>query len=99
MSWHIADNRGLFRFLSSILRHHLYVLTTPKTSLGKFTPTLVEFQQIPDIEKSDPGEESSCLKCTIYNGTRKVCVSMMTGTDKSKNIVFRNRNNLYVREK
>ena len=39
-------------------------------------------QQVPDIEKTDSMEEKSCLKWTIYNGRRKVCVNFQTDTDK-----------------
>ena len=38
-------------------------------------------QQLPDIEKTDSEEEISCLKWTIYNGRRKVCVNFQTDTD------------------
>ena len=58
------------------------VLTTPKTSPEKPTLTVVEMQQLPDIEKTDPKEEISCLKWTKYNGRRNVCVNFQTDTDK-----------------
>ena len=55
-------------------------------------------QQSPDIEKTDPKEEISCLKWTIYNGRRKVCVNFQTDTDKLNIFVYRYRNNLYLKD-
>ena len=55
-------------------------------------------QQSPDIEKNDPKEEISCLKWTIYNGRRKVCVNFQTDTDKLNIFVYRYRNNLYLKD-
>ena len=43
-------------------------LRKPKDSPEKITLTLVETQQLPDIEKPDSKDELSCLKWTIYNG-------------------------------
>ena len=74
MSWNIGDNRNLFLKLKSELGPCHVVLTTPKTSPEKLTLTVVEMQQLPDIEKTDSKKEISCLKWTIYNGRRKVCV-------------------------
>ena len=65
------------------------VLTTPKTSPEKITLTLVEMQQLPEIEKVDSNYEIFCLKWTIHNGRRKVCKSFKTDTDKLKIIVYR----------
>ena len=61
MSWNIGDNRNLFRNLKSKLGLHHVVLTTPKTSPDKFTLTVFEMQQLPEIEKTDSKEEISCL--------------------------------------
>ena len=46
--------------------------------LQKFLPkklalTVVETQQLSDIEKTDSEEERFCLKWSLYNGSRKVC--------------------------
>ena len=41
------------------------VLTNTKTSFEKPTLTVVELQQLPDIEKLEPTEESSSLKPAI----------------------------------
>ena len=75
MSWNIGDNRNLFLKLKSKLGLYHVVPTTPKTSSEKPTLTVVEIQQLPDIEETDSKEEISCLKWTIYNGRRKACVN------------------------
>ena len=53
MSWNIGDNRNLFLKLKPKLGLCHVVLTTPKTSPEKLTLTVVEMQQLPDIEKTD----------------------------------------------
>ena len=55
-------------------------------------------QQLPDTEETDSKEEICCLKWTIYNGRRKVCVNFQTDTDKMSIAVYRNRNNLYLKD-
>ena len=55
-------------------------------------------QQLPDIEETDSKEELSCLKWTIYNGRRKVCVNFHTDTDKLNIVVYRYRNNSYLKD-
>ena len=89
MSWNIGENINFFLKLKSKLGLYQVVLTTPKTSLEKFTLAVVEMQQLPDIEKTDSKEEKSCLKWTIYNGRRKVCVNFETDTDGLKIVVYR----------
>ena len=54
-------------------------------------------QQLPEIEKADSKNEICCLKWTIYNG-RKVCISFKTDTDKVNIVVYRYRNNTYVKD-
>ena len=61
MSVDIGDTRNLFLKLKSKLGLHHVVLTTPKTSPEKLTLTVVEMQQLPDIEKTDSKEKISCL--------------------------------------
>ena len=78
MSWNNGDNRNFFLKIKSKSGLFHVVLTTPKTSPEKLTLTVVEMQQLPDIEKTDSKEEISCLKWTIYNGGRKVCVNFQT---------------------
>ena len=65
MSWNIGDNRNLLLKLKSKLGLYHVVLTTPKTSPKKLTLTVVEMQQVPDIEKTDSEQEKSCPKWTI----------------------------------
>ena len=72
MSWNIGDNRNVFLKLKSKLGLSHVVLTTPKTSPKKLTLTVVEMQQLSDIEKTDSKEEISRLKWTIYIGRRKI---------------------------
>ena len=67
-------------------------------TLEKIMLTLVETQQLPDIEKSDSKDEISCLKWTIYNGRRKVSINFQTDTDKVNIVVYRYRNNLYLKD-
>ena len=98
MTWNIGENRNLFLKLKSKLGLYHVVLTTPKTSPEKITLTLVEMQQLPEIEEVYSKNEISCLKWTIYNGTRKVCISFKTDLDKLNNVVYRYRNNTYVKD-
>ena len=53
MSWNIGDNKNLFLELKSKLGLYQVVLTTPKTSPEKLTLTVVEMQQLSDIEETD----------------------------------------------
>ena len=98
MSWNIGVNRNLFLKLKSKLRLYHVVLRTPQTSPEKLTLTVAEMQQLPDIEKTDSKEEISCLKWTIYNGRKKVSVNFQTDTDKLNIVVYRYRNNSYLKD-
>ena len=98
MSWNIGDNRNLFLKLKSKLGLYHVLLTTPKTFPEKLSLTVVEMQQLPDMEKTDAQEEISCLKWTVFNGRRKVRVNFNTDTDKLNNVVYRYRNNLYLKD-
>ena len=69
-----------------------------KDSPEKSTLTLVETQQLPDIEKTDSKDEISCLKWRICNGRRKVGVKFLTDTDKVNIVVYRYRNNTYLKD-
>ena len=93
----IGDNRNLFLKLKSKLRLY-HVELKSKDSLEKITLTLLETQPLPDIEKTDSKDEISCLKWTIYNGRRKVCVKIQTDTDKVNIVVYRYRNNTYLKD-
>ena len=99
MSWNNGDDRNLFLKLKSKLGRYHNVLTTPNTSPEKLTLAVVEMQQLPDIEKTDSKEGLSCLKWTMYNGRRKVCVISQTDTDKLKIVVYCYRNKLYLKMK
>ena len=96
MSWNIGDNRNLFLKLKTKLGLY-HVELRSKDSPEKITLTLVETQQLPDIEKVDSKDEISCLKWTIYNG-RKVCINFQTDTDKVKIVVYRYRSNTYLKD-
>ena len=88
MRWNIGDNRNLLLKLKSKLGLH-HVELKSKDSPKKITLTLVEAQQLPDIEKIDSKDELSRLKWTIYNGRRKVCIQFRTDTDKVNIVVYR----------
>ena len=52
MSWNIGDYRNLFLKLKTKLGlYHVEHRSKPEDSSGKITLTLVETQQLPDIEK------------------------------------------------
>ena len=77
MSGNIGDKRNLLLKLKTKLGLY-HVKLRSKDSPEKITLTLVETQQLTDIEKSDSKNEISCLKWTIYNGRRKVCINFQT---------------------
>ena len=61
MSWNIGDNRNLLLKLKIKLGlHHVKLRSKPKDSPEKVTLTLVETQQLPDIEKVDSKDEIFC---------------------------------------
>ena len=97
MSWNIEDNRNFFLKLKTKLALY-HVALKSKDSPGKITLTLVESQQLPDIEKVDSKDEISCLKWTIYNGRRKVCINFQTDADKVNLVVYRYRKNTYLKD-
>ena len=55
-------------------------------------------QQLPDIGKTDSKEEVSRLKWTMFIGRRKACVNFQTDTDKLNIVVYRYRNNSYLKD-
>ena len=97
MSSNIGDYRGLFLKLKTKLGLY-HVELRSKDSPEKITLTLVETQQLPDIEKADSKDEITCLKWTIYNGRRKVCINFQTDTDKLNIVVYRYRNSTYLKD-
>ena len=58
----------------------------------------METQQLPDIEKVDSKDEISCLKWTIYNGRRKVCINFQTGSDKVIIVLNRYCHNTHLKD-
>ena len=97
MSWNVGNNRNLFLKLKSKLGlYHVELGSKPKDSPEKITLTLVETQQLPDIEKVDSKDEISCLKCTIYNVRRKGCISFQTNAEKLNIVAYRYRNSTYL---
>ena len=98
MSWNIGDNRNLFLELKSNLGLYHVEFRKPKDSPEKITLTLVETQRLPDIGKVDSKDEVSCLKWTIYNGRRKVCINLQTDTDKVNIVIYRYRNHTYLKD-
>ena len=97
MSWNIGDNRNLFLKLKTKLRLYHFELKS-KDSPEKITITLVETQQLPDIEKVGSKDEIFCLKWTNYNGMRNVCINFQTDTDKVNIVVYRYRNITYLKD-
>ena len=97
MSWNIGDNRNLFLKLRTKLRLY-HVEPKSKNSPGRITLTLLKTQQLPDIEKLDSKDEISCIKWTIYTGRRKICINVQTDTDKVNIVVYRYRNNTYLKD-
>ena len=97
MSWNIGDNRNLFVKLKTKLGLY-HVEPKSKDCPEKITLTLVEAQQLPDIEKVDSKDEIFCLKWTIYNGRRKVCINFQTDTDNVNIVVYRYRNITYLKD-
>ena len=96
MSWNNGDNRNLFLKLKTKLGLY-HVELRSKDSPGKITLTLVETQQLPNFEKADSRDEISCLKWTIYNGRKKVCINFQTDTDKVNIVVYRYRNSTHLK--
>ena len=97
MSCNIGDHRNLFPKLKAKLGlYHVELRSTD--SPEKITLTLVEIQQLPDIEKADSKDEHSCLKGKIYNGRKEVCINFQTDTDKVNIIVCRYRNTMYLND-
>ena len=97
MSLNIGDNRNLFLKLTTKLGPY-HVELRSKDSPEKITLTQVETQQLPDNEKADSKDEFSCLKWTIYNGRRKVCIIFQTDTDKVNIVIYRYRNRTYLKD-
>ena len=87
----------LLKLKSKLGLQHV-VLPTPKTSPDKLTLTVVEVQQLPDIEMTVSEEEISRLKWTKFTGRRQLCVNFQTDADKLNIVVYCYRNNLYLKD-
>ena len=99
MIWNTWGNRNLFLKLKTKLGlYHVELRSKPKDSPKKITVTLVETQQVPNIEKVDSKDELSRLKWTIYNGRRKLCINFQTDADKVNIVVYRYQNNTYLKD-
>ena len=98
MSSNIGANRNLFLKLKTKKELYHVELRKPKDSPEKIILTLVETQQLPDIEKVDSSSEISCLKWKICNGRRKVCINFQTDTDKANIVVYRYQNSTYLND-
>ena len=97
MSWNTGDNRNLFLKIKTKLGLYHVELRKPKDSPQKVTLTLLETQQLPDIEVVDTKDEIYRLKWTFYNGRRKVCINFQTDTDKVNIVVYRYWNSTYLK--
>ena len=100
MTWNsqfLGDNKNLFLKIKTKLGLY-HVLLRKEVSPKKITPTLLKTQQMPDIERNDSKDEISCLKWIILNGRREVCINLQTDTDKVNLVVYRYRNNTYLKD-
>ena len=96
MSWNIGDYRNLFQKLNSKLAL-IHVELRRENFSWKITLTLVETQQLPDIEKIVSKDEIFHWKWSNYNGRREVCINFQTDTDKVNIVVYRYRNNALLK--
>ena len=87
MSWNIGDiTKPLSKAKIKMVLQQI-VLTTPKTSPEKPTLFIAEMQQKPYIKNPDSNEEIFCLKRTMFDGRRKVCVNFKTDTNQLNIVV------------
>ena len=75
---------------------NLKVKTLPKKNYANSgrNPAITRLE----IEKADSKDEFSCLKWTIYNGMRKVCINFQTDTDEVNIVVYRYPNITYLKD-
>ena len=99
ISWNIGDSRNLYlKPKTKVGLYHVELKSRPKDSPEKIALTLVETQQLPDIEEADSKDEIFCLKWTICNDRSKVCINFQTDTDNVNIVVYRYRNSLYLKD-
>ena len=72
------------------------VLTTQKSSSTKTSLTIADLQQLPELEQYE--DEIACLKWTIYNGRRNICIGFQIDTDKVGTVVYRYCKNTYLKD-
>ena len=89
---------NLFVKLKAKLGHYLVVLTSVNTSPEKRKLTVVELSPLPHIEKTDSKKELSYLNWIKKHGRGKICVYVKTDTDKLNVVVYRYRNNLFLKD-
>ena len=80
--WNIGDKRNIFSIWIELWDLINLFLRHQKLPQKKLTLTVVELQQLPDIEKTDPNRATYCLNWTIKIGRRKVCANFNTDTGK-----------------
>ena len=85
------------KFFFQAKGHYHVLLTPPKSSPRKRKITVVGMQHLSGIEQSDSKEEISCLKWTKYKDRRTICANLKIETDKVNIVVYRYRNNFYLK--
>ena len=76
----------------------LNLAVNPKNLPKKLRQLSKKTLELPDIEKVDSKDEISYIKWTIYNDRRRVCINFQTDTYKVNNVVYRYRNNTYLKD-
>ena len=87
MNWNIGDNRNFFVKLKTKLGLYHIELRKPKFSPKKYANS-DRNSTIARYSKVDSKDEISCIKSTIYNGRRKLCVNFQIDTDKVNIVVY-----------
>ena len=83
-SRNVGDKRNLFLKLKTKLGlYHVELRGKSKDSSEKITLTQVETHQLQDMEKAESKDKIACLKWTIYNFRREVCINFQTDTNKN----------------
>ena len=97
MSWNIGDRRNLILKLKkksdSVKLYRQKQETRPKKYTNSSTNA-----RIARFWNDWVGEEIFCLKLTIYNGRRKLCVSHQIELNKLNIVVYRYQNNVYLKD-
>ena len=96
MSSKLGEERNFILKGKSILGCYRVLLAVPKTSLEKFTVTVVQEQQLPTTEKTDHKDDSFWLKWTRDTGRRNLNEFLKADLDNLRIVVHWNRNNIYL---